>query len=215
MTPLQNLTSRCIRANYRTHYNAYRIATKAACSIWTEKNGHKSVLDILEEKDPAPNKLNSSYAINQSEFQTLAYRPAIFEKINASIIRRAAMKTHGNHGPSGLDANEWRRILTTFKSSPTDLCKIIARLAVKSATERLTFLESYKPCRLIALDENPGVWPIGIGIVLRGIIGRSIVQCIKTDLKLLGGNNQFCLYRKSCIEHAIHSLRDLFWTNGN
>ena len=109
-----------------------------------EKIGHESVHDILKEKHPAPNNnLYSSYVINHSEFQTLAYHPAIFEKIYASMIRRAAMKTHGSHGPSGLDANEWRRILTTFKSSSTDLCKTIARLAVKVATERLTFLESY------------------------------------------------------------------------
>ena len=70
--------------------------------------GHKSVLDILKEKHPAAENLNSSYVINQSEFQTLAYHPAIFEKINASEIRRAAMKTHGSHGPSELDSNEWR-----------------------------------------------------------------------------------------------------------
>ena len=54
-----------------------------------------------------------------------------------------------------------------------------------------------------------------IGEVLRRIIGRCIVQCIKTDLKLLGGNSQLCLGQKSGIEHAIHSLRDLFSTNGN
>ena len=116
------------------------------------------------------------------------------------------MKTHGSHGPSGLDANDWRRILTTFRSSSTDLSRTIARLAVKIATERLTFIEIYNLCRLLALDENPGVRPIGIGEVLRRIIGRSIVQCLKTDLKLLGGNKQLCLGQKSGIEHAIHSL---------
>ena len=37
LTPLKNSTSTCIRAYYRMHYNAYRITTKAACSIWTKK----------------------------------------------------------------------------------------------------------------------------------------------------------------------------------
>ena len=155
-----------------------------------EKFGHKSVFDILKEEHPAPNNLNRSFVINQSEFQTLAYHPTIFEKINASVIRRAAMKTHDSYGPPGLGSNEWRRILTTFKSSSTDLCKTIARLAVKIATQRLTFLESYNSCRRMALDKNPGVQPIGMRELLRRIIGRSIVQCIKTDLKLFSGNCQ-------------------------
>ena len=51
--------------------------------------------------------------------------------------------------------------------------------------------------------------------MLRRIIGRSIVQCIKTDQKLLSGNSQLCLGQKRGIEHAIHSLRDPFSTTGN
>ena len=77
-------------------------------------------------------------------------------------------------------------------------------------TEKLEFLESYNSCRLIALDKNPGVRPIGIGEVLRQIIGRTILKCIQLDLKLLGGNVQLCLGQKCGIEHAIHSLREAF-----
>ena len=73
------------------------------------------------------------------------------------------LKTHGSHGPSGLDANEWRTLLTSFKSSSTDLCKTLAKLAVRMATSHLTFLLPYNSCRLIALNKCPGVRPIGIG----------------------------------------------------
>ena len=62
----------------------------------------------------------------------------------------------GSEGPSGLDANEWRMILTCFDRQSTDLCRIIGKLAVKIATEMLDFLYAY------ALDANPGVMPIGI-----------------------------------------------------
>ena len=68
----------------------------------------------------------------------------------------------GSAGPSGLDANEWRMILTCFDRQSTDLCRIIGKLAVKIATEKLDFLYAYNACRLIALDANPGVMPIGI-----------------------------------------------------
>ena len=120
------------------------------------------------------------------------------------------MKTNGSHGPSGLDAGEWRRLLTSYKTSSIDLCKTVSKLAIRIATEELNFLNSYNACRLIALDKCPGVRPIGIGEVLRRIIGRSIVKCVKRDLQLLGGNVQMCLGQKSGIEHAIHALRQRF-----
>ena len=105
------------------------------------------------------------------------------------MVRKSAVKTHGSHGPSGLYANEWRSLLRSFKSS-TDLCKTIAKLAIRIALSHLTFLLPYNSCRLIAPDKCPGVRPIGIGEVLRRIIGRTIVKCIKTDYKILGGDQQ-------------------------
>ena len=119
----------------------------------------------------------------------------------------------GSHGPSGLDAQEWRRLLTSFKGSSSDLCKTIYRLAYRIATEELDFLASYNSCRLIALDKCPGVRPIGIGEVLRRLIGKSITTCLKADLKLLGGNTQLCLGQRCGIEYAIHSLRNAFETS--
>ena len=102
------------------------------------------------------------------------------------MVRKSAMKTHGSHGPSGLDANERQRLLTSFKSSSTDLCKKIAKLAIRIATSHLTFLLPYYSCRLIALDKCPSLRPIGIEEAIMRIIGGTIVKCIETDLKILG-----------------------------
>ena len=68
----------------------------------------------------------------------------------------------------------------------------------------------YNACRLIPLDKNPGVRPIGVGEIVRRISARVILKCIGHDLKALGGNSQLCLGQKSGIEHAIHSLREKF-----
>ena len=74
-------------------------------------------------------------------------------------------------------------------------------------------LQAYNACRLILLDECPGVRPIGVGEVLRRIIGRTIVCCIQTDLKQPGGNQQLRMGHRCGIEHAIHSLRANFEEN--
>ena len=39
------------------------------------------------------------------------------------------MRTHGFHGLSGLNANEWRRILTQFGQKSVEISKEIAEIA--------------------------------------------------------------------------------------
>ena len=94
------------------------------------------------------------------------------------------MTTHGSHGPSGLDANEWRRILTHFGQQSVETSKTLAKIAQKILTEILSheLLEPDNACRLIPLDKNPGVMLIGIGEVIRRIISRTITKCLKSEL---------------------------------
>ena len=93
--------------------------------------------------------------------------------------------------------------------------RTVAKIALRLATEVQdpTSLQAYNACPLIPLDNCPGVGPIGVGEVLRRIIGRAIVSCIQTDLKQFGGNQQLCMGQRCGIEHAIHSLRANFDEN--
>ena len=160
----------------------------------TEKIDNKYVLDILKEKHSPASCCDDRYIV-EKPVNVTPYHPVIFDKIQGRVVRSAAMKTHGSHGPSGVDANEWRRWLSNFNQSSTSLCRTVAQIAVRIATEEINskFPEPYNACRLIPLDKNPGVRPIGVGEVLRRIIGRSILRCIQNDLKLLGTNQQLCL----------------------
>ena len=124
---------------------------------------------------------------------------------SASMVRKSAMMRHWSHGPSCLDHNAWRMLLTSFKSSSTDLCKTIAKLAKCIASSHLTFLFSHNSCRFVALDKCPGLQPIGSGEVLTRTIRRPIVKCIKTNLKILGDDHdqQLCMGRQGGIKHEI------------
>ena len=120
------------------------------------------------------------------------------------------MVTQGSHGPSGVDANNWRMWLSRFCQASTNLCMALASLARKLATEQTQDPTPYNACRLIPLDKTPAVRPIEVGEVTRRKIGRKKLRCIGNDLKLLGKNRQLCLCQKYGIEHAIHSLRETF-----
>jgi hypothetical protein len=64
--------------------------------------------------------------------------------------------------------------------------------------------------RLVPLDKCPGVRPIGIGEVLRRIIGKCVIEVIKDDIMAACGTLQTCGGVKSGIEAAIHAMADQF-----
>ena len=179
-----------------------------------EKTNSETVLQNLKSEHPSSQPYDPALIVDDWP-NTLPYHPSIFDRIDAHAIRRATLKTNSGHGPSGVDALEWRRYLTAFGSRSESLCRTVAKIAVRLATEEQdsTSLQTYNACRLIPLDKCPGVRPIGVGEVLRRIIGRTNVSCIQTDLKQLGGNQQLCMGQRCGIEHAIHSMRANFDEN--
>ena len=93
--------------------------------------------------------------------------PIRYEDITAEKVRKAAINTKGGSGPSGLDADGCRSILASncFGDSSSDLCRAIASFTRKLCSEKLdaSSLEAFLACRLILLDKNPGLRPIGVG----------------------------------------------------
>ena len=105
--------------------NAIRSLTVEANSgvvSLTEKIDKKPVLVALRKKPPEKCKASLIYLVSNEHPKSLPYHQPIFEKLFASMVRKSTMKTHRSHVPSGPDANEWRRLLSSFKLSSTDLC---------------------------------------------------------------------------------------------
>ena len=116
--------------------------------------------------------------------ETLLFGPieevpdSYFDCINEAMIFRAANFTQGSCGPSHMDADHFRYLLTSkhFKQAGSNLRNQIAKLARILATRHINpeHLEAYGCSRLIPLNKNPGIRPIGIGEVLRRVIGKSL-----------------------------------------
>ena len=74
----------------------------------------KTVEQTLIEKHPSSEPIEENYSTPVSN-ETIRFHPSIFDQINGQHIKKAAMRTHGSHGPSALDANEWRTTSTHFE----------------------------------------------------------------------------------------------------
>ena len=138
--------------------------------------------------------------------------PVLFESIDASMIRSAALRTTGTAGPSGLDAASWRRLCTSFKSAFNDLCHSLAITAQRVCTNFVdpSAIAPFLACRLIALNKNPGVRPIGIGDTARRIIAKSILTVTRMDIQEAAGSLQLSAGQISGIEAAVHAIDSLF-----
>ena len=112
--------------------------TKAAIRLLTEevKGGvlrlsdhvdtNRTVRDVFIGKHPSGQPTHPNSLIEDDPPEV---HPVVFESIDASVIRSVVLRTTGAAGPSGLDAANWRRLCTYFKSASSDLCHFLAATA--------------------------------------------------------------------------------------
>ena len=119
-----------------------------------------------------------------------------------------------------MDADGWKHILCSksYGRASSELCETIADLAKKLCREPVhpDMIHELVANRLIPLDKGddkfgkPGVRPIGIGEILRRIIGKVVVGNIREDILNAAGPLQTCAGLKSGIEASIHAMRKIF-----
>jgi len=172
------------------------------------------VRDVLKSKHPSAQPLYMECLLPGWDNPPPSH-PVIFDSLNAAVIRSAALRTKGAAGPSGLDAHCWRRLCTSFQGASGELCSAIALFARRLCTSYLSpgLLSSFLACRLIALDKQPGVRPIGICEVVRRIVAKAALSVIRTDIQASAGSFQLCAGQMAGAEAAIHSVRTLFAHN--
>ena len=140
----------------------------------------------------------------------------LFESLNGSVIRSAAMRTRGAVGPSGMDAHGWRKMCTSFKSSSIDLCNALAATARRMCTTLVDpkSIAALLSCQLLALDKNHGVRPVGVGETPRRIIAKAILLVVKNDILETAGTQQLCARQTAGAEAAVHAVRESFDSPG-
>ena len=73
-----------------------------------------------------------------------------------------------------------------------------------------TLLQSFVASRVIPLNKDPGRRPIGVGEVLRRIIGKAVSWTLKEEFCEAAGPLQTCAGHMAGAEAAIHGIRAIF-----
>ena len=136
------------------------------------------------------------------------------------MSKQAAIKTKGGFGPSGLDTDNWQRILISnqLSSSSLDL-----RISVINVTKSLcntnihlsnsgadNSLAAFTASRLKQLKQNSGGCPISVGEVLHRISGKVIMYKEKKDVKNVARSLQVSADQDPESEAAIHAIHDIY-----
>ena len=175
---------------------------------------------LLQTKHPESKPCHPDALIDT---QAPEVHEVVFDTISEASIKSAAMNTKGGSGPSGLDADSWRNILASrrFGQCTEELRTELALATKQMCIEKVEIehhegesptssLEAFLACRLIPLDKNPGLRPIGVGEVLRRIIGKVVMQVLRKDVQEAAGSLQVCDGQSGGCEAAVHAMRNVF-----
>ena len=169
------------------------------------------VITELINKHPAGKQAEEASILNGPVDKV---EQVIFEEIKGELIQACAKKIDGAAGPSGLDSDGWKRILCSkqFGTKSAELCESIAHMAIRLCTQYVdpNILKPFTACRLVPLDKKPGVRPIGIGEVLRRIIGKAVMQVLKREMVTSTAPIQVCAGIPGGVEAAVHATRRIF-----
>ena len=149
----------------------------------------RSVRDILKDKHPHSEPPHPDVILSTDTASVNSdFHPVLFDSITTDAIRRSALLTEGSAGPSGMDALCLRRLCTAFGEM---LCSAIAAFAKRICTSYVdpSSLKAYTSCHLVPLDKCR---PVGIGEVVRRIVGKAVMKVVKRDLQEAIGSIQLC-----------------------
>ena len=180
---------------------------------------NEETMKLLHEKHPDAEECSLDAIVEE---QMPDVHPVVFEAIDEEAVREAAMRTRGGAGPSGMDADSCRHLLVSRNFGNcavelrTEFAKMIRLICIEkvevisSGVSTSSSLEAFLACRLLPLDKNPGLRPIGVGEVLRRIAGKVVMKIVKTDVQDAAGSLQVCAGQPGGCESAIHAMRTIY-----
>jgi hypothetical protein len=167
-----------------------------------EKSG-KRVLEILQSKHPGLR------IPDPSAFETYTKVPdAVPVLVSEEAIAITAKQLTGGAGPGGIDSTDLKNWLLRFGLHSEGLRRELAKWAewLLNGDPSYASIRALNACRLIGLDKEPGVRPVGIGEVFMRCIGKTVTRLTGMDATMACGNYNLCAGLQSGIEGAVHAV---------
>ncbi len=103
-------------------------------------------------------------------------------------------------------------VATCFKDASRDLYASLASVARRICSSYVspTLIAPMLACRLIALDKNPGVHPIGIGDTAQRIIAKALLSIAGPNIQDASSCQHLCGGQIAGIEAAVYATRSAF-----
>ena len=189
---------------------------KQALKLIDTNNG---VIGVHDLTDNVKRELNAKHPESEPGGPPLENGPSvqevIFEEITSETIIDSARKTSGSGGPTKIGADIWRRILCSkfFSKISVEVADELAKLSRKMCVCNINFdsISTLVACRLVPLmKEDNGVRPVGVGEVVRRIIGGSVTRTLSEDIQNACGLIQTCSGLQSGIDSAVHAMKKVF-----
>ena len=178
------------------------------CGVHSPTN---EILQILKEKHPKSEPASEEILLPVT---SPAPQSVVFENITPELVQKSSKALHGSGGPTLIDSDGWKHILCckSYAQEAQSLAQAIANIAKRLCTESIhpDCLKELIACRLVPLDKGydangkPGVRPVGVGEVLRRIIGKCVISLLKKDIQKAAGSLQMCTGIRSGIEATVH-----------
>ena len=169
------------------------------------------VISTLKEKHPEQKEASDDIMI---EGDPPFIDPVLYDNIDESTILKEQSKR--------------KDVLVFLVSMQMECCTLVARnfgddgkdlrdalasfarkLCIENMATKAVSLSPYTASCLIPLDKSPGIRPIGVGEVIRRIVGKAILSVIKPMVVDNSGFQQLCAGQESGAEASIHSLREI------
>ena len=115
----------------------------------------------------------------------------------------------GSAGPLGPDAEHLKDMCMRHRVASERLREAIATLTEWMANEHMPWAacRALRACRLVALDKQPGVRPVGIGETISRLMSKVVLHLCGRQATSLAGNLNLCAGLSAGIEGAVHALR--------
>ena len=186
---------------------------KGAMSLVTEK-GKGGILDLDEKtkkemlsKHPKPEPLHPDALLTGEIPPSL--HPVFYSELDGELIKKCALRTKGGSGVSQQEDALWHKMVTGYKDTSSSLCNAVAVLSRRLATEYVDpkGLEALLSNRGIAIDKCPGLRPVGVGEIVRRIIGKAVMVVTGEKVQQSVGALQLCAGQPAGVESAIHAMK--------